>query len=146
VIVTISTVPTGRVDGGLQRAEIGVEAAVEAHHQRRAGLLHDLEAVRTRDRLRSTGFSQNTALPARAKRSIRSAWVSVGVQITTASMSPRLDLVDRADVAAPGVATRRAAAATGSATATSRAPGTEATARAWTCPMRPAPSTPNLRS
>ena len=37
---------------------------------------------------RSTGFSQKMALPARAKRSIRSAWVSVGVQMTTASMSP----------------------------------------------------------
>jgi hypothetical protein len=37
---------------------------------------------------RSTGFSQNTALPARAPRSIRSAWVVVGVQIRMASTSP----------------------------------------------------------
>ena len=37
--------------------------------------------------LRSTGFSQNTALPARTAFSIKSACVSVGVQITTASMS-----------------------------------------------------------
>ena len=37
--------------------------------------------------LRSTGFSQNTALPARTAHSIRSAWVSVGVQMTIASMS-----------------------------------------------------------
>ena len=41
----------------------------------------------TRSSDRSIGFSQKIALPARAKRSIRSAWVSVGVQITTASMS-----------------------------------------------------------
>ena len=41
----------------------------------------------TRASDRSIGFSQKIALPARAKRSIRSAWVSVGVQITTASIS-----------------------------------------------------------
>ena len=40
-----------------------------------------------RSELRSTGFSQNTALPAAAARSMRSAWVSVGVPISTASMS-----------------------------------------------------------
>jgi hypothetical protein len=43
--------------------------------------------ARTRSTSRSIGFSQKIALPAREKRSIRSAWVSVGVQITTASMS-----------------------------------------------------------
>ena len=42
---------------------------------------------------RSTGFSQNTALPALANCSIRSAWVSVGVQITTASMSAAAAIV-----------------------------------------------------
>ena len=57
--------------------------------------------------LRSTGFSQNTALPARAARSIRSAWVSVGVQITTASMSFAVD--DRIDRADRGIARHRQA-------------------------------------
>ena len=42
----------------------------------------------TRLEARSTGFSQNTALPAFAPASIRSACVSVGVPIRIASMSP----------------------------------------------------------
>ena len=45
---------------------------------------------------RSTGFSQNTALPARAAASMRSAWVVVGVQIRTASTSERAMHLERA--------------------------------------------------
>ena len=36
---------------------------------------------------RLTGFSQKTALPALTARSMRSAWVSVGVQMATASIA-----------------------------------------------------------
>ncbi len=57
--------------------------------------------ARTRSTSRSIGFSQKIALPARAKRSIRSAWVSVGVQMTTASISLDVSICfDGADVAA----------------------------------------------
>ena len=42
----------------------------------------------TRFEASATGFSQNTALPALAPASIRSACVSVGVPIRIASMSP----------------------------------------------------------
>ena len=43
--------------------------------------------ARARSRLRSTGFSHSTALPARVAASIKSEWVSVEVAISTASIS-----------------------------------------------------------
>ena len=45
---------------------------------------------------RAIGFSQKIAFPARAERSIRSAWVSVGEQMATASTSfePRISSTD----------------------------------------------------
>ena len=78
--------------------------------------------------LRSTGFSQNTALPARTARSIRSAWVSVGVQITTASMSFASMIESTVPIAALlAIASRCAAAASASATAARVARGCAAT-------------------
>ncbi len=103
MIVTSSTSPTSpSARRLLQAGEIRVEAAVEADHQRRAGLLDDREAGLDARRLdRSTGFSQNTALPARAPRSIRSAWVSVGVQIRMASTSERSTMSSSDATSAP---------------------------------------------
>ena len=96
--------------------------------------------VRATDR--STGFSQKTALPARTKRSIRSAWVSVGVQMIAASMSSEPSISSSVRISQRwACATFLAAPATGSTTAISSAPGAEDRARAWTSPMRPAPST-----
>ena len=66
---------------------------------------------------RSIGFSQNIAFFARAARSMRSAWVSVGEQMATAStwFEPRISSTDA--VFAP-VAAASAMAAAGSASAT----------------------------
>src|SRR5690606_32244841 len=100
---------------------------------------------RTRFTSRSIGFSQKIALPARAKRSIRSAWVSVGVQMTTASISPAASISARLRTSAPcSAASAVPAGATASATAVSRACGSDEMARACTLPMRPAPRRPNL--
>ena len=78
-----------------------IEAAVEADHQRGAGLLDHRQASSTRAASRSIGFSQKIALPALAKRSIRSAWVSVGVQITTASISSASSIASMLRTSAP---------------------------------------------
>ncbi|CNK52199.1 Uncharacterised protein [Mycobacterium tuberculosis] len=47
-------------------------------------------ALRALAMSRSIGFSQSTALPSATAASSRSIWVSVGVPITTASMSLRV--------------------------------------------------------
>ena len=91
---TISSVPIApSATRSAQGSEIRVEAAVEADHQRRAGLPDDVETgADPRRRRESIGFSQKIALPARAERSMRSAWVSVGEQMATAStaFAPRI--------------------------------------------------------
>jgi hypothetical protein len=77
---------------------------------------------RIRSESRSTGFSQNTALPAVTAASIRSACVSVGVQIRMASMpaSPMIACAS-ATFAPAACASEDAASVEASATATSRA-------------------------
>ena len=61
--------------------KIRVEAAVEADHQGVPAASTTFRHFSTRFEERSTGFSQNTALPAFTPASIRSACVSVGVPI-----------------------------------------------------------------
>ena len=73
--------------GGAARAKCGSKRRLKPTISLPPAARTTSRQARMRAALRSTGFSQNTALPARAARSIRSAWVSVGVQITTASMS-----------------------------------------------------------
>jgi hypothetical protein len=74
--------------------------------------------ARTRSAERSTGFSQKIALPACAERSMRSACVSVGEQIATASMSFAARISSTVPTLAP-VAAASACAALASASATS---------------------------
>jgi hypothetical protein len=64
-----------------------VEAAVEADLERHAGLLDAPQRAVDLARSSETGFSQKIALPARAAATIRSACVSVLVQMATASTS-----------------------------------------------------------
>ena len=97
-------------------------------------------------RVMAMGFSQNTALPARAAASTRSAWMRAGAAITTASTagsasSSAGSVVTRG---APSEAARRwAAPGAGSATAASRAPGSRrARVSPWKAPIRPAPTRP----
>ena len=144
VMLTISTAPTApssialrtaRKCGSKRRLKPTISAAPVSSTTRRQAL--------TRATSRSIGFSQKIALPARAKRSIRSAWVSVGVQITTASTSPAASIASIDRTSAPyRPAIASAAGATASATATRRAPAVPVIARACTFPMRPAPSKP----
>ena len=68
-----------------QRAMAGIEAPVEGDEERTSGrLAAPWRTHRRAPRSRSTGFSQNTALPARAARSMIAACVRGGVQIITA--------------------------------------------------------------
>jgi hypothetical protein len=87
-MVTSSTSP---ISPAAIRARIarkaGIETAVEAGQERHARGLHHPISSRIRSDDMSTGFSQKIALPAFALFSIRSKCVSVGVPITTASMS-----------------------------------------------------------
>jgi hypothetical protein len=86
-------------------------------------------SIRTLER--STGFSQNTALPARAPRSMRSAWVVVGVQIRIASTSARSTTSSIGATLAPvACASAAAEGPCGSATAVSLACG-------WAAALRP---------
>jgi hypothetical protein len=98
-------------------------------------------SVRCESRL--TGFSQKIALPPRAARSMRSAWVSVGVQMTTTSMSAAEMISSTLATSAPvASATSRAAWGFASATAESRARECAARLPPWIRPMRPAPRSP----
>src|SRR5258706_5106216 len=95
----------------------------------------------TRARSRSIGFSQNTALPARAAASIRIAWVSVELAITTAWIAGSASAAAASPTAAPWRSASLAAAATStSTTVRSRAPGWRAMLAAWIAPIRPAPN------
>ena len=98
--------------------------------------------ARTRSTLRSIGFSQKIAFPLRANCSIKSACVSVGVQIMTPSTSslPAISSIVRTSHPYCS-AMASAAAAIGSAIAVKTAASCPAIARACTCPMRPAPKT-----
>jgi hypothetical protein len=58
----------------------------------------------------SMGFSQKIALPARAAPWIRSKWVSVGVPMTTASMSSAREDGLGVRTSAPTSAAKRSAA------------------------------------
>jgi hypothetical protein len=93
-------------------------------------------------RVRAIGFSQNTALPARAAASTRSAWKRAGAAITTASTAGSASS-SAGSVVASGVpseaASRSAAPGAGSATPASRAPGTRrARVSPWKAPISPA--------
>ena len=80
--------------------------------------------ARVRSASRLTGFSQKIALPARAPRSTRSACVSVGVQMTSASISAASMTASTSATSAPVASARlRAASRLASATAASRARG-----------------------
>ena len=77
-------------------------------------------------RLSAAGFSQNTALPAPAAATIRSAWNRAGAAITTASTAGSASACPGsvyAELAPNAAASFSAASGAGSATAVSRAPG-----------------------
>jgi hypothetical protein len=75
-------------DAPLQFGEVGVEAAVEADHQRRLVLLHHLQRqARWCSTSSDTGFSHMIALPALEAAWICSAWKPVGEPMSTASTS-----------------------------------------------------------
>ena len=126
MMVTISTSP-------ISPASIAARTAMKCGSKRRLKptirmVLLSATTLRhssTRLTLRSIGFSQKIALPALLNFSIRSAWVSVGVQITTASMSARLkDLRRCVRTSQPyWLAISSAAFGIASATATSLASG-----------------------
>src|SRR6516225_11910937 len=146
VIVTISTSPiwpssiafrTAMKCGSKRRLKPTINVALVSSTTFRQAL--------TRSMSRSIGFSQKTALPAREKRSMRSAWVSVGVQMITAliSVADSIASIDR--VWHPYCRSiDSAAAGTASVTATSVPLGLSFIVFAWTLPMRPAPRRPNL--
>ncbi len=90
MILTRHSVPERAVgDGGTDRLVGRVEATVEADLQERAGLVDDGQVASTVGRSSEIGFSQNVASPASAASVISSAWVSVLVQMATASTSVR---------------------------------------------------------
>ena len=92
------------------------------------------------------GFSQNTALPAPAAASTRSAWKRAGAAISTAATAGSASNSAGSVVAfgAPSEpASRSAAPGAGSATPTSRAPGSRrARVSPWQAPIQPAPMSP----
>ena len=89
---------------------------------------------------RLTGFSQKTALPAFTARSMRSAWVSVGVQMATAAIALSSMIASIVATLAPvAAASASAALASASAIAASVARGLSAMLRPWIWPIRPAP-------
>ena len=92
------------VDRLPHRLEVRVEPPVEPDHQRRTGRLHHFEARLHPADVEVDRLLAEDRLPARAKRSIRSACMSVGVQITTASMSPAASI---ASMCAPRAAVGR---------------------------------------
>ncbi len=97
------------------------------------------------------GFSQKIALPARAAATIRPTWVSVLVQIATASTSAAASScsLDAATVTSlpSALASACAAGAWRSKTAVTRAPATRrCSSSACIVPMRPAPSRPTRSS
>ena len=123
VIVTISTLPmrpslmalcTAAKWGSKRRLKPSITFAPVSRMTLRQAL--------TRAMSRSIGFSQKTALPTRENRSIRSAWVLVGVHISTASTSSDCSIASilRTSALAES-AIARAAASFASATATNRA-------------------------
>src|ERR1700719_4446002 len=95
-----------------------------------------------RDRSRSTGFSQNMALPAATARKSKSAWVSVLDAINTAPMAGSASAVSMAATCAPYRAANSCpACAFTSLTYLSRTPGSRTRFPAWILPIRPAPKT-----
>ena len=125
MMVTISTRPTAPAESRF------FSAAKFGSKRRLKPIISGVPAASTTFRQASirlasseTGFSQSTALPARAPFSMKSAWVSVEVAIRMASMS-RSAMISSALVAAAPVAAARffAAFSSTSATATSRASG-----------------------
>src|SRR4029453_2592955 len=96
--------------------------------------------VRARSRSRSTGFSQKICLPDEAAAWIRSAWVSVDEQISTAPTPPSSNTSATLATCAPcRSANVWANFAFGSTTYLRRAPASFARLPAWMLPMRPAP-------
>ena len=97
-------------------------------------------------RVRAMGFSQNTALPAPAAATTRSAWKRAGAAITTAWTEGSASSSAGSVVACPQpsrAASRSAAPGAGSATPARRAPGTrQARLSPWKAPMAPAPTSP----
>src|ERR1700728_637437 len=99
--------------------------------------------ARARCRSRSTGFSQNTALPALTAAVTSATWVSVGVATKIAATfgSVSASSTSRAAFTPSSVATCCAACGRTSNTMTRRARGWRARLRACIRPMRPQPST-----
>ena len=88
ITLTISIAPASPARSRVsQRGEIRVEAAVEADHQRLAGSADDGEAAPDAVGVEIDRLFAEHRLARRHRRSIRSAWVSVGVQISTASIA-----------------------------------------------------------
>lgn len=94
----------------LSAAKLGSKRRLKPIMQGRPLAATSRAQARARSRLRSTGFSQNTALPCRTARSIRSAWVSVLVQISTASMAGSARMASICATRAPVLAASSAAA------------------------------------
>jgi hypothetical protein len=101
----------------------------------------------TSTRPRLIGFSQKTALPARAAATVRSAWVSVLEQIATVSTSGELTSSSMVITGAPvEVDTPSAAAGTASARPATTNPGDVARIAACSRPIRPHPTMPTRRT
>ena len=101
-MVTISTLPTAPSSIAFFTAmKCGSKRRLKPTISAASALSTVARHASTRFTSRSIGFSQKIALPARAKRSIRSAWVSVGVQITTASMSDAFSISSIERTSAP---------------------------------------------
>src|SRR3954453_12460822 len=102
----------------------------------------------TSSRSSETGFSQKIALPAPAAATMRSAWVSVLVQIATASTAgdPSTSSTEAATGTPSAVPTLRAVSACASKSTATVAPGTRrASSSACMRPIRPKPMTPTRR-
>ena len=123
----------------------GVEAPVEADHERDAAAATAARPRSTSARSSDTGFSQKMGLPAPAAATIRSTWVSVeladghGVDVVASDQLLRR----RGHVDAELEAGDWAASVTTSYTTGQVAPGTRrGSSSACIRPIRPLPSTP----
>src|SRR5579872_3081309 len=118
----------------------GSKRRLKATYSGAAAALSSASASRSRASSRSSGFSQNTALPARRAASTMSRWALVGLAMSTPASSGSARTSANVAVRHPSSAARLAAASgLASTRATRSRRGLAAALRPWIAPIRPAP-------
>ena len=135
------------LDSPADANEVCVEAAVEADLKLHAGSFYRSQPIDCA-KLMAMGFSQKMCFPAVRACTIRSAWILVGEQISTASILRIGQMFSALDSATLRISQRTAIACAASrltsVTAMICASGRrKASVSACTRPMRPAPMIPN---